>query len=206
MSINGGEVAIYCLRCPRTGRVRYVGKSASPERRLIEHLRRTAARTHKTFWIQSLSLQGLAPVLEVLEWVSDSDWVDAERAWIQYMRWSGCRLVNGTEGGDGGRNEAAWSPAARAKRASKQRSPTSDETKRKISEAKKGKPGKGVPPVFRGSAVASSKLTEEQVLSIMSLLADGTRGTRIAEIFGVTPANISAIRTGKSWAHLTQKG
>jgi hypothetical protein len=48
----------------------------------------------------------------------------------------------------------------------------------------------------RGSA---AKLTEDQARAI---LASRRRGVDLAETYGVTPAAISAIRTGKNWPHL----
>lgn len=48
-----------------------------------------------------------------------------------------------------------------------------------------------------------SSLTEHEVVRIRKLLCTGLLNNRqIAKIFGVTPENISCIRTGKTWTHI----
>lgn len=56
--------------------------------------------------------------------------------------------------------------------------------------------------LLMGSNHGMSKLNEEQVIEIKRLLAHGVRAARIAERFGVTPENISAIKRGLTWAWL----
>lgn len=55
---------------------------------------------------------------------------------------------------------------------------------------------------MRGSAVGTSKLTEDQVREIRRLFESGHRQCDIARSFGVTQANISEIVKGKTWKHL----
>lgn len=50
-----------------------------------------------------------------------------------------------------------------------------------------------------GERGSSAKLTEGQVREI---LASRRRGVDLADKFGVTPAAISALRTGKNWKHV----
>lgn len=50
-----------------------------------------------------------------------------------------------------------------------------------------------------GERSPAAKLTEEQVQTI---LTSGQRGVDLARTFGVTPAAVSAIRTGKNWRHV----
>ena len=54
----------------------------------------------------------------------------------------------------------------------------------------------------RGETHGLSKLTGDQVRDIRGMLANGGKQSDIAEYFGVTPSNISAIKRNKSWTHL----
>jgi len=98
-------VHIYALSDPRTGVVRYVGKSWTIRKRLTQHL--SAARTrakkgHVYSWLRSLLREGVAPALTILETVSaGGPWQEREKHWIQYFRQSGVPLTNLTDGGDG---------------------------------------------------------------------------------------------------------
>lgn len=51
----------------------------------------------------------------------------------------------------------------------------------------------------KGEQVGTSKLTEQDVKSIVS---SGLTGRALAKIFNVSPSTISCVRTGKSWNHL----
>lgn len=84
MAIKAGQKAIYALRCPVSGEVRYIGQSADPRRRLRHHLVEVGKHPHlaKSQWIAGLVSVGLQPELEVLEWVPAGDAVAAERRWI----------------------------------------------------------------------------------------------------------------------------
>jgi hypothetical protein len=54
-----------------------------------------------------------------------------------------------------------------------------------------------------GEAQSKSKLTEIQIVEIWQLhLHKGLGERKLAEIFNVTPANIHAILSGKTWKHL----
>jgi len=97
---------IYTLSDPRNGEVRYVGKAFDIRERLWQHLSESRKRnTRKTAWIKSLCKIGLNPVIEILESFPAEDvstWQDAERFWIQTLRFYGCRLTNLDAGGIGG--------------------------------------------------------------------------------------------------------
>lgn len=98
-----GKNLIYGLTDPRTGHLRYVGRSTSGSRRPFQHgqpyyLR--SVRSHTSSWCQNLAAAGLRPGVVIIE-DSPEDLFDAEQFWIAYFRLLGCDLTNHTEGGDG---------------------------------------------------------------------------------------------------------
>lgn len=115
-------VYIYTLADPRTGEVRYVGKTIDLKVRVKGHLKQDKHNSHKRNWVRSLTKEGLKPVIEMLEVFEnsdDNDWQDAERFWIETLRFLGCRLTNMESGGVGGKSPSI-------------------ETRYKMSEARKG--------------------------------------------------------------------
>lgn len=95
---------IYALADPRTGRVRYIGKSNNPVTRLKRHISSTRVKrntTHRVNWIRQLLQLGRKPSLLILEQVSLSVWPLAERKWIALYKSQGEPLINHTSGGDG---------------------------------------------------------------------------------------------------------
>ena len=53
-----------------------------------------------------------------------------------------------------------------------------------------------------GSARKMSKLTESDVIDIKQRLTNGERPTAIGRLYGVAPATISLIRSGRNWSHV----
>lgn len=98
-------VFIYALKDPDTGQIRYVGKSANPEKRLRVHLCDTR-NNHRTSWINNLKLANLTPVLVIIDEVPESEWPQLECAYLQYFRECGFDLANHTDGGDAGPSRA----------------------------------------------------------------------------------------------------
>lgn len=129
---------IYALTDPRTGEIRYIGKSSSGLARPQEHGGRHLPRdrSRKGDWIRALQKDGLSYGVSVLEEFPSNDGVDpAEIRWIAYGRSQGWDLTNLTDGGDGcfGRK---MSEAGRAKLRARKFSP---ETREKIAASKRGK-------------------------------------------------------------------
>lgn len=131
------EYFVYALRDPQTDQVRYVGKSDNVERRFSGHINEAKrGRTdHKNRWIASLLKNGMRPSVVILE-VCGENWREREVWWIDKLKTDGCSLTNSKSGGDGC-------------------DPT-DETRRKMSEAKKGKPS------LRRGAIASDETRKKQ--------------------------------------------
>jgi hypothetical protein len=88
---------IYALRDPRTGSVRYIGKANNAQQRFVGHSRDAARRNTPLYqWWRSLAQ---LPVLEVIETVDPSNWVERERYWIAAYRLSD-DLLNVAPGGN----------------------------------------------------------------------------------------------------------
>jgi predicted GIY-YIG superfamily endonuclease len=96
----GGEHAIYALIDPRDMTVRYVGKTTDPKRRLAEHTANKMSARDVRPWLQELLDAGLAPVMEILDRASASEWERAEQYWIGFYVQRG-RLLNVEVGGRG---------------------------------------------------------------------------------------------------------
>ncbi len=112
---------IYVLIDPRTDAVRYVGVTTELLRkRGYKHIFTRNHTTPRGRWVNSLYDLGLRPTIKQVDEVPDSEWDAAERRWIQHFRDAGCDLVNDTLGGPGFSR------------------PHTEETKRKISEHRKG--------------------------------------------------------------------
>lgn len=118
---------IYGLFDPRDCRLRYIGKSDNPQKRLEQHIffARHGSKSHKDTWIRSLLSTDLEPAIEILEECTEGNWQEIEKAWINECKRFGLRLTNTTDGGLGGRGGKG--------------KPLTEEHKRKIGLANSGK-------------------------------------------------------------------
>jgi hypothetical protein len=94
-------IYIYCLRDPRSGDVRYVGKTNNPKKRRVTHYAQSMLEhgRAKTKWVLELRSLGLRPELHVLETCDETTWRERERFWIAH--YSGIRkLLNARLGGE----------------------------------------------------------------------------------------------------------
>jgi len=136
--------------------IRDIGKANNPQKRLKQHWYTSRKKkNHLGCWLRSLAKP---PALLILKEVPESEWQEWERRYIRCAKALGFRLVNGTEGGEGGSLPGAEHPmfgkvgpnkgkkhsletrekisaAARGRK-------HSPETRAKISAAKVGKPRK----------------------------------------------------------------
>lgn len=94
---------IYTLSHPFSIDVRYVGCTSNPERRLINHIQLVDyGSTDCKKWVKSLLMEGLEPLLTILECCGDN-WQDREVYWISSFIKKGSNLCNQTIGGTCGR-------------------------------------------------------------------------------------------------------
>ncbi|MCR4300616.1 MAG: NUMOD3 domain-containing DNA-binding protein [Sulfuricaulis sp.] len=143
--VNRRACSIYALFDPRDiNHVRYVGKTVqAPAKRLSEHIWRAQSLKQRTpdyrcRWIRSLLAVGVSPGLRILEVVDLDEELTAERRWIALLKTSH-RLTNLTDGGEG---MSGYVPSDETKRkigAANRGRVLSDETKRKIAAANKGR-------------------------------------------------------------------
>jgi len=131
------NVFIYSLHDPETGHLRYVGKAENLESRLKSHLwDAIRGRSHRDNWILSLRERGLKPLQFSIAEVEESDWQLWERYYIRQAKILGFNLINGTEGGEGGRQtDEVRAKMSRACLGRKH----SAETRKKMSLSRKGK-------------------------------------------------------------------
>lgn len=66
----------------------YVGKSVSPDKRLLQHMSRPFASGNARMgeWLTNLRNNGLWPDLQILAVVEHTGWQCEERKWIAYHR------------------------------------------------------------------------------------------------------------------------
>lgn len=96
---------IYGLIDPRTNSLRYIGQTTQPLKvRFAHHIKPCEVKkiTHKCQWIKGLLKEGLKPEIFVIEEVAAyEDLNEAEIFYMDYFRFLGFDLVNGTPGGRG---------------------------------------------------------------------------------------------------------
>lgn len=101
---------IYGLSDPRTGIVRYVGKTVQrPKMRLRCHIDK--AMSHRSYgrvgaWIRSLAKLGLEPGIVIIETAIGQSWREAERQCIEmYRLFDPDGMLNVNDGGNGNHGE-----------------------------------------------------------------------------------------------------
>lgn len=104
-SVGGRLIYIYTLSDPRSGSIRYIGKTKNIQARLNAHISKAKAHHvdhHCARWIRGLLAEGVTPHMSVLqELPSGADWQRAEADAITRHRAMGHELTNLTGGGDG---------------------------------------------------------------------------------------------------------
>lgn len=204
-------VTIYALRDPRTLELRYIGKAHDPERRLQQHLQPGQLdryRSKKNSWLKGLLAAGHQPLLEIVDEVEPEQADEAEICWIAWHLSQGAHLVNGTAGGDGG---AITDPEALARISEAHLGvKRSVETRQKMSASAKARCASekererlrsisnGKPPVHHGEKNSRTKLSDAQVRQIRELASAGEPLRSLAEEFGITPASVTQLVTGKT--------
>lgn len=93
-------VVIYALVDPRTGEIRYIGKT---EKRLANRLEEHTAwpvNSGMRQWLAELHLVGLKPQIEPITCCGEQWWQGKEAFWIRWARIHGAHLLNRDPGGE----------------------------------------------------------------------------------------------------------
>lgn len=95
------DVYIYGLIDSTSNELRYVGKTVNLNRRYRRHIsERNLHDSYKDRWIRKLINNGHSIELVTIDIVNNNDWKFWESHYISYFKTIGCRLTNGTNGGD----------------------------------------------------------------------------------------------------------
>lgn len=133
---------IYALIDPRTDEIRYIGKTQyqTVEVRFKQHLKDSArGKDYYVYrWMRILQQDGLIPQVCVLESGAGAGVDEAEKKWISWYRPWG-RLTNLTDGGDGSSKLFQSEEKRRKISESWKYRVVSEETRRKMSEVRRGK-------------------------------------------------------------------
>ena len=92
---------IYSLIDPRYNTLRYIGQTNNVKDRLRRHLQDNR-KLKRTSWIKSLINKNLKPIMRIEAVVTFKDKDKMEKMFIQSYKSMGCKLLNMTEGGEGG--------------------------------------------------------------------------------------------------------
>ncbi len=120
-------VFIYGLVQKNTNELRYVGKTTDINRRLKRHINeRFLHDSYKDRWIRKLIDNNDEIEIIIIDLVEQTEWQYWEKFYINYYKFIGCNLTNGTNGGD-------QPPSTKGRK-------HTEESKLKMSNTKKGKP------------------------------------------------------------------
>ncbi len=123
----GDKVFIYGLIEKNNNTLRYIGKTADIKRRIRRHINeRFLHDSHKNRWIRKMINDSDELDIVIIDIVNQTEWQYWEKFYISYYKFIGCKLINGTNGGD-------------QPQSTKSRKHT-EESKLKMSNTKKGKP------------------------------------------------------------------
>lgn len=168
---------IYVILEPETRKIRYVGSTMNVRERIRLHWnQRYTKQTRIAEWLRSLDVM---PDYEILQEVCEESRWDAEEYWTRLLMQSPClNLLNVHPG----RKVIG--------------TPRSEEVRRKMSEAQRGRTRTSR---VRGEDTSAAKLTEQDVREIRQS-TDSLR--KLAARYGVSWITIRNVRIGKTWTHV----
>jgi group I intron endonuclease len=123
----GDKVFIYGLIEKNNNTLRYIGKTTDIKRRIRRHINeRFLHDSHKDRWIRKMINDNDELDIIIIDIVDQTEWQYWEKFYISYYKFIGCKLTNGTNGGD-------QPPSTKGRK-------HTEESKLKMSNTKKGKP------------------------------------------------------------------
>lgn len=197
-------IYIYALVDPFNRKIRYIGRTNDPERRLKEHLGNYHRKdSYCQRWIQSVLRQGKQPRLKVIEECNEDTWKVRECHWIAFYRAKGYQLTNITDGGDGVYPIPFEKEAVRREAISLSRKGMkfSDSHRKNLSLSANLKYKKN-PELKKNLSKKWGKLTDDQVLEVHELANSGEMPlSKIAAQYKIPQSSVSEIKNGKRYAH-----
>ena len=121
------NVFIYGLVEKNNNTLKYIGKTTDIKRRLRRHINeRFLHDSYKDRWIRKMVNYNIDIDIIIIDSVEQKEWQYWEKFYISYYKYIGCKLTNGTNGGD-------EPPSTKGRK-------HTEESKLKMSKTKKGKP------------------------------------------------------------------
>lgn len=180
---------IYSLSDPKTGEIRYIGKTYNHLRkRLYAHINecKSGNKSHKINWIKSILSNGDVPIISTIDIVPTSDWEYWEKYWIEQFRQWGFNLTNITPGGYDNSYKRT-NDTKQKMRVSKLGTTLSDSHKKNISESIKLK-SKENPLYNRG--VGNSKSSLDKEILYQKYINENLSLNSCAKFFGVSKKKV----------------
>lgn len=207
--IIGMAALIYALCDPDTEEVRYIGKtSAGIDDRMKNHLSmaRRGDSAYKSRWIRTLLREGKNPEGVALELVYNKDsWEERERWWIRFCKDLGCRLTNGSAGGDGRtgyKHTDEFKEILRNRMMGNQYGKGKKWTPEQRKKMMASRDPKKISEKVRGSRHARAKINETDVYNILTRLANGEKAKTISMDYPISYSSIRIIACRRSWRHV----
>jgi predicted GIY-YIG superfamily endonuclease len=94
-----GKWYIYGLSDPREDRIRYIGATTNPQRRLAEHRRGFRQGSYLKKWVKRIQSEGVEPEMTILEETDWNHWEEREKARISWARQVYGTMLNRQDGG-----------------------------------------------------------------------------------------------------------
>ena len=188
---------IYALSDPRTGEIRYVGKSSNGLKRARTHEYPSCLgreRTKCRNWIVSLHALDLKPLIEVVEeHVDHNRLIEAECFWISQFKALGFNLTNHTDGGEGCLGRKMSSEVKEKLRSINLGSTRTESARLKISDAQRGRKQSPVTVAKRSAAMIGKN--NKQVIDNNGVIYSSCWAASNA--LNISSASISRILRGK---------
>ncbi len=125
--IMNEKVFIYGLIEKNNNILRYIGKTTDIKRRFRRHINeRFLHDSYKDRWVRKMINENIEIDIIIIDIVEQIEWQYWEKFYISYFKFIGCKLTNGTNGGD-------QPPSTKGRK-------HTEESKLKMSNTKKGKP------------------------------------------------------------------
>lgn len=177
--------------------VRYIGKANNPYKRLTAHL--LASKSKKTYrdkWIFSELEKGNSINIKILLCKPESEIYDWEKETIKLYKSFGAKLVNGNEGGLGGKN-----PSKEVKEKIRQskigKAIHTDKSKQKLREINLNR---GYRPMLN-----QRNLTEAQILEIWDLKVKGNSQCEISKLLNIPIMFLKSLWQNNTYKDIKEK-